>query len=409
MTSAQPNNIEFDTAAIELAQSSPEEHERVVALLEFEIKQIRSAESEPGWTTWALLGGLATTLWLMAAEIEQHRASPQALSLIFLVLSLGLISIKVGHRFLSPSPPSLRSALRFHQVHRFLKTRTSFILDIIHSSVLLAIAVSHRHLVSSGFLITACIFFGFSLLANLSGFVMSFFRIPFTDYQTSRARQAMFVAYALSGVAVITVAGFAWPLINGKISPSVSEYRIAGLLVAICELLFLIVKRGPSTPLLQTLIDIRRNLAFGNLGLEDAKRQIEIALEGMTVADVLQDDIAGILSHIERMNVHLESAIKEVNAFTATVSRDREGIPEDQHNLLMAVRQSAETHLEHAEDIQKDILISLKKFKRRASFMLGMSPEAKDSLETVRQWIVGAGRSVDAKKAQLRQQLRDLG
>ncbi len=42
----------------------------LIDLLEFEIKNVRSEESKPGWTTWALIASLASMLWLLTQELE---------------------------------------------------------------------------------------------------------------------------------------------------------------------------------------------------------------------------------------------------------------------------------------------------------------------------------------------------
>lgn len=391
------------------SRQDSEEFNRVVELLEFEITQIRAEESQPGWTVWALVGGIATTLWLLAIEIEQHGANLQNIALVYLVLSLALRVIKVLYRVISPNEAIMKSAFRFQHTHSILSTtRASILLDIAHCVIFILIVASLRQVLRPSVSTISYVVFGILQLVFLGAFVLSYLKIPITDYQTSRVRQMSPVAYLLLGVAVFVLIGCAEPLYSRRVLPSVSDYRVAGLLVAISQLFTLLAKRAPNTPLLQTLIGIRRNLAFGKLDLEDAKRQIDIALEGMTVSDVLQDEIAKLLSKVERISIHLEAASKEIQAFTASISTGEPGLSEDQRTLLRAVKQSAETHIARIDEIHGELLLRLKKLRRRASMLIGISPETKPEVGTMGAGIGVALQSITDRKNQLVEKIREL-
>lgn len=154
MISDHPNVNEVNILGSNIAQETSEEFNRIIELLEFEITQIRTEESQPGWTTWALLGGLATTLWLFALEIENHGANLQTTLFLFLVFSLTLDTLKLLHRLISPSSSFLKSAFRFQSAYSQLsQTRASILLDIARSVVLILTARIFGPFVSSPFII----------------------------------------------------------------------------------------------------------------------------------------------------------------------------------------------------------------------------------------------------------------
>lgn len=385
------------------------EFKRIVELLDFEITRIRAEESQPGWTVWALLGGIATTGWLFTLEIESHGANLRAISFLFLIFYLVFTSTRVLHRLLSPPSSSLKSASHFHLSHSHLsKTRTSLLLDLALRIILILIVVAHSPLVHPAFYITACILFGAEVVVCLIIFALSFLHLPITDYRTSRLRQVAPFIYIFFALIIITLVGYGGALVGRTISPTISEYRSAGLLMAITLMLSILARRGRDSPLLQTLIDIRRNIGFGRLPVEDAKRQAEIALEGMTASDILQDELAAILSHIEDINIRLESAAKEVQAFTTTLPKGAGGLSDDQRTLLMAVRQSVDAHLSHVNEIQAKLFERMNKLRRRASIILGLSPEALHTMMPVGSSVDAAMRSIEVRRQQLREQINVL-
>lgn len=409
MTPEQQNIDAVDAMVNQPSDAEAEEFKRVVDLLEFEIARIRTEESQPGWTTWALLGASATTAWLLTQEVENHRVELHITGYLFFVFYLTLAFIRMLHRLLSPPSTDLRSAYRFHLAHsRFSKTRTSMFFETIQSILLIFIVSRVGPVVSDTASTAAYIFLGIDTFAGLGTFILSFLRIPFTDYRTTRTRQLMPLAYLLLASVVVALVGFTEPIWERTLSPSVSEYRVAGLLFAITQLLLILAKREPNTPLLQTLIDLRRNLAFGKLELKEARQQAETALEGMTASDILQDELAMMLSHIEDINIQLEAGSKEILAFTSTISEGVPELSEEQRTLLMAVEQSVNTHISRIEEIQVRLLDRQKKLARRAGLLVGMSPEIRNVPVPAGERILSALKSVEVRKNQLSEQMRSL-
>lgn len=71
-----------------VGEHKPEEAADLIDLLEFEIGRIRSDQSRPGWTTWALVGSLATMAWLLTLQLQAHAISVPSVRFLLLVFSL---------------------------------------------------------------------------------------------------------------------------------------------------------------------------------------------------------------------------------------------------------------------------------------------------------------------------------
>jgi len=57
--------------------------------LDFEIKRIDSEISRPGWTSWAILGGIASAAWLLSLEIEKFGFN--SANVLALILALNIV------------------------------------------------------------------------------------------------------------------------------------------------------------------------------------------------------------------------------------------------------------------------------------------------------------------------------
>src|SRR5438128_1279564 len=62
--------------------------ERVLNALDFEIGQITSEQQRPGWTMWAIYGGLASTLWFLCDLWEKGGVTPLKTLQVFLIFSV---------------------------------------------------------------------------------------------------------------------------------------------------------------------------------------------------------------------------------------------------------------------------------------------------------------------------------
>jgi hypothetical protein len=80
------------------------------------------------------------------------------------------------------------------------------------------------------------------------------------------------------------------------------DVKVAALLIAVFFLIKRLVDKKSANPLYRSLVRIRRKLAFGELSLDDATKQAEIAMAGMNIEDVFQEDIKIILNNIDRIN-----------------------------------------------------------------------------------------------------------
>jgi hypothetical protein len=65
-----------------------DEIDRIINVLDFEIDRRRSESHRPGWTKWALIGGIGTCGWLFFSELVDKTVSWSNVAVVFLGTSI---------------------------------------------------------------------------------------------------------------------------------------------------------------------------------------------------------------------------------------------------------------------------------------------------------------------------------
>lgn len=148
-------------------------------LLDAEINNLRSEIQRPGWTTWAIYGGLATLVWLLLSEIQQARYSIREVSGLLLVIWLMYWPYIYIKSCVNPSGlfPNLNS--RLHPGYFLRGTRLLVIIFLALQIYFIVVALDFSRDVGNLATTLVCIEFAFLLLMMLVGLVLSFVELPF--------------------------------------------------------------------------------------------------------------------------------------------------------------------------------------------------------------------------------------
>ena len=346
------------------------EFEHLTELLNAEIDRIRAEESRPGWTMWALLGGLATILWLMVAELEKNTID--LLNVLFLLLLFSLVcdTLREIPLIISGSP-ALSVPLRVKFTRSIFQGRVHSLVALVRSITLIIVTAMIRPFASACYVVAAYVFYVRLALAFAGRFLLSFLRVPSPAPQQDAEWTAKVLRLLLLVPGIIALFGLSSALLNQKVSPEVFEYRFSGLLVAATLTLLLLAQGQSRAPLLATLMHIRRSLTFGSIDLASAKRQAEVALLGMTVADAFQDDLRRLLLDLQQADVFLEAIEQRFQEIRSVLDKSDSEISEKQRVLMEAVRRSSQIDLDDAKRELNAFLNRYESFRRRTRLFLG--------------------------------------
>lgn len=337
--------------------SPPEAEPKTQSLLSYldsEITHIRSESQEPGWTKWAIMGGLGTAFWLLFDEIEKGIFSVENISALILVLSIAYDSLSFLLELINDDSSTLPSN-RFFMANRLGRNRLPFILMLFRYVAILALIYGFSQKINSNTTTIAYILNGYYILVYIIILILSFLKFPIP----SQLKEQNWLFKIFSNLFYFTaiiylISQYLLLVINLKIS--ISDIRVTSLILGIFCLFYLVAKLSGHSPLLNSLIEIRRNLALGRLTANNAIEQTDIALAGLRVSDVLQDQISKILSIMDQNNVEIQEAVTKTTALENMIS-DKTDLTPDQINIAIAVMESIIPHMENVHKTYNEKLL----------------------------------------------------
>jgi uncharacterized protein YoxC len=170
------------------------------------------------------------------------------------------------------------------------------------------------------------------------------------EYPVRQGFTRLGIVYILIFVAACLISFFSYLyLAPPPMGDVITNYRISGLLVAIGYLILLLGIVTKESPVLQSLIETRRSIAFNRVDINGAVRQAEIALTGMQAPDAIQKDLHPILSLVDRINEATNSLVYQVRTMQSHLPN-----AEDSRDVILAKLKILTTHHSTCEFILRD-------------------------------------------------------
>jgi hypothetical protein len=326
-TSSDSKQNSFD--ALSQASNKPSA-ERVLSALDFEINQISSEQQRPGWTIWAVYGGLASSLWLLSEQWEKGTVHLIQSIHLFLIFSVLIEIVRQSGRFLPIRNPrdKVTNSSRPARFQNLLKGQSALVLFLYSFRFILITAITIflvRRVWWWG-TVPLILYFGMFSLISLVALITLY--VPTVLTVTPEAPRAKgfskkkYYFFWLCMIVLLSV-GLTAHLVSVRTSypngVNASDLRFAGLLIVISFLLPLIPEESKNRPLLSRLKEIRRDLAFGWIDVDTALQQADIALTGMPVDDVLQEDIRVVLEKFEKTDAEYKRVISKMDTLLSEI------------------------------------------------------------------------------------------
>ena len=284
--------------------------------------------------------------------------------------------------------------------------RPHMLFAMIRSVVLLLIASKAERFLSRTFQTLVFVFYGFRIFSVVFGFILSFTNFPVPG--PPKSSKFVYVIRAFGFGLVVLAAVASLNAIFNRPNVSMSEYRVGALLFGIGAIISLLSTSQPKTPLLGTLVGIRRSLALGQLDLDTARRQTEIALQGMTVSDALQSQLVSLLADLERGGIHLEAASKEIEAFLNTFRSRGSEASKETHTLVHMLIQSVNRHQQEVKTAFDSFAAKRNKFNQRIFAYRRISPEIEGSVALLHRKLDDAFEVFNSKRSTLIQRASEF-
>lgn len=313
----QPNTV------IDRVKDTPTK-ESVLAVIDFEINQIISEQQRNGWTTWALLGVIVSSLWLLLDQLEKGYVDIFNSVLLFLIFSIIEDIIHHVRRLFPYSLSRKQSTLRFISISE-RENSLGFFLYALRFVVLFVLALFFAERVSTiqaG--IVLLFYFVFSMISIFT-FIMYYVpNFEVLDYFNNKISRKKYYFFWL-----IVIVALIWGMLGYldfvfKYYPdgiSIVDFRVAGFITIIFFVSSLLANHSNKNPILSALIEIRRELSFGRLPLETAVRKSEIVIAGIPVEERLQEHIRAILPTIEKRKLEFNRIVKKITDLSKEIPK----------------------------------------------------------------------------------------
>lgn len=377
---------------------------QLIRLLEFEIGRIRAEIQRPGWTRWALLGSLAAILWLALAEFEAHTILMQNVLFVFLLLSTLSSNISFLRELLLQRVSNRSRSLRFEFSTTLLgPTRPSVLVAFGKAVTLLAIAATLPSQPGRLCMISIYVFYGIMLFLFVAGLLASYINLPIPRYSLNFPAGHRILFLILFLTSAIGVYGLATLIYSKVVWPTVFDWRVGGLAMTASVLLLWLAKGDPEIPLLQSLINIRRSLGLGEVSIESAKQQADIALSGMRISDVLQGQVVEIVSKINEAASRIDHATLELTGAKKLIKEKGTALLPEERAIISATMQSSDEHITGATttvaELKAKSQLFVTRFKWLKRFQLPDSaqPQASEGMSPLIEKIMSALTHLDEK------------
>lgn len=272
----------------------------LIDLISCETTQIESERRRPGWTSWALLGALSTLAWLLVKQIPLENISWQNIGLLFLTATLTVEFVRSLPPFFATQSSHTAREPRFFYSSVFSVARFSLFVVLVHTFVLLVIATHLKQSITLLSKISLIVLLVGFLLTCASGILLSFLRFPQPRLQKGKLMTWSFII--ISALYSMAIIGYWRALAKTVNTFDPSDIRVGALLVLIAYVLILMADLRTESPILPSLISIRRDLLLDKIDVNLAARQIDIALSGLKVEDVLQEYVGRLLDCFDVIN-----------------------------------------------------------------------------------------------------------
>jgi hypothetical protein len=308
--------------------------DRVLAELDFEINQITSEHQRPGWTTWAIYGSLVTLLWLLADQFDKEDLDLIRVAQFFLILSLLLEIVRQLHRFLpvvkiaelkpkrDPSPRFI-SIVKGFSISGLLLHALRFVSI---TTLILFLAIKVPWPVTGILLLYYGTYTLFVLIAVVTMYVTDLASLHIKPRATQDiTKKRYYTVWSCAIVALSIGSVFHLSSVFAYYVPgeSSTDLRTAGLLLLITFLVPLVPEESKNRPLLLRLREIRRELAFGLIDLEEAVHQADSALAGIPVDEMLGELVKEVSDEFKRSRTEYARIISNAETLVTTLNTEK--------------------------------------------------------------------------------------
>lgn len=361
---------------LEKNTSSPE---LLVELLNEEINRLDSFPTRSGINPWILLAAFAAIIWMIFPKVYDYSANYLDLILPFLLLYVFHDLITYLINTLKPNDtngPGKTGRFQLTNIN-IGGDRHSILLELIKVGIIITM-ISYISNIYKSYGIKL-LYIPYSMIALFLPlmFVLSFFEFPLSLKSGSKNKIATILIILIF---ILCLSVGSWFLIEIGIQnkPSMISWQISGSFLVISIIIGLLAKSNrESSPLLNSLIDLRRDIILNKISFESALNQTDIVFSGLSISHLLQDEVEKILVLQRQISKLLHTIANEYEATKNAAINN----PDDKCTLCSSLTRSVKSYTKEVKSLTIEFTKKYKKLTFRSHILLSMSSSTESSVE----------------------------
>lgn len=161
------------------------------------------------------------------------------------------------------------------------------------------------------------------------------------------------------------------------------DFRVAILFVILSGLVPRLLYPLKDSSIVQALTATRQDLALGKIEVPAAVNQAEIALAGLRVGDILQEDLRDFLKVIRDLDAAFHDSIERLEAVLVDLPTVANSIPSEKLSIARSILELIDTKSRGRTEKIDSLKETLQKIQSRVRWVGGKTEESAKGIEEV--------------------------
>jgi hypothetical protein len=360
-------------------------YKELIRILERDIDEIKVGHVKSGWTSWAIFGALVGAFSLLFGRLRGLNSFPT--QNVANVVLMGMCIDWFARAVINIFRARVTSAVRMGKIRWSTDVHYPALPFILYSLVIQIIMIGITAWSPLPWKVRIPVFALFAYNTLIAGFVAatSVLKIPMGGGPISKKATPYFflIIILLSGLSTAML-GTQLPVPLGE--SAVVAYEVGGLLTFISLLVGSLISTMAPEPLQQALHDLRNDIIFLRVDIDEALKRYETLTEGESLPDALKEDLAAVVADLDFL-AYTHSNMATLLAKMQAALTDPNSSPEvvKQHiQDLKLDRDSFALHEKHCNQVLEALGEKLTKLNKKQARYAGVAEDwaAESNLRT---------------------------
>ena len=272
-------------------------------MIDAQINEIKENATLPGWSIWAVVLVIFAILYSLFKSIALYSGSWNVISLLafslYNILYLFLSLIRFDYSII---PYSKTIFVKSSNILLSTSKRI-LIVELVYS--LLILFIGNKFGNNTILKVSINIIYGLMLILYICGLILTFVEWPNVTTNQKENNGTKIFAIIIKYIPIV-ISIFIFFNLEFDLTKNLKEIEIAILLSTAFILFYLFIKLTISNPLLSNLSQIRKDLAFGFITVDEANSRLEIVTYGMRLNKVIENELSSSLDNMHNPEFKVE-------------------------------------------------------------------------------------------------------